>query len=184
MNEILQAIAARNSCRDFADTPLTEEQIKAIADAALAAPSAMNRQPWRIVMVTEKAIVDELNEEGMSILAAAEDKAGYNRMMDRGGKMFYNAPCMMIVLNDGSPYAAMDSGILCQNVTLAAQSLGLSTCIVGMAGVPLSGPRGDEFKNRLKFPDGFTFGIGILIGVPNTGKEPHELDQSKITFIG
>ena len=183
MNEVLKTIAARNSCRDFADTPLTDEQVKAIADAALAAPSAMNRQPWHITMITDKSIVDELDVEGMSILAAAEDKAGYNRMMDRGGKLLYNAPCLVIITNDGSHYAAMDSGILCQNVTLAAQSLGLTTCIVGMAGVPLNGPRAEEYKARLKFPDGYAFAIGILVGTAITGKEPHELDTGKITYI-
>ncbi|HOO26028.1 MAG TPA: nitroreductase family protein [Clostridiales bacterium] len=44
MNETLKSIAERYSCRDFADTPLTDEQIKALADAALSAPSAVNRQ--------------------------------------------------------------------------------------------------------------------------------------------
>ena len=184
MNEVLKTIAARNSCRDFADTPLTAEQIKAIADAALAAPSAMNRMPWHITVITDKKIVDELNDEGTGILAAAEDKAGYNRMMDRGGKMFYNAPCLVIITNDGSGYAAIDSGILCQNITLAAQSLGLTTCIVGMAGVPLNGPRADEYKKRLKLPDGYKFCIGVLVGTAITGKEPHELDESRITYIG
>ena len=184
MNEVLKTIAARNSCRDFESTPLTAEQIKAIAEAALAAPSAMNRQPWHIIMITDKALIDELNDEGMSILAAAEDKSGYERMMSRGGKMFYNAPCMMVILSDGSEFAFMDCGILTQNVTLAAQSIGLTTCIVGMAGVPLSGPHGAEYKKRLKIPDGYEFAIGILVGTEKTGKPPHDLDPGKITYIG
>jgi len=183
MNETLKTIAQRNSCRDFKDTPLTDEQIAAITDAALAAPSGMNRQPWHVIFIKGKALVDELDAEGMSILAAAEDKAGYERMMSRGGKMLYNAPSLMLILSDGSTYATMDCGIMCQNVTLAAQSLGLSTCIVGMAGVPLNGPKGEELKKRLKFPDGYVFAIGVLIGTPNTGKEPHELDKGKITYI-
>jgi len=183
MNEVLKTIAARYSCRDFKDTPLTDEQIKAITEAALAAPSAMNRQPWHIVFVTDKAIVDEFDTEGMSILAAAEDKAGYERMMARGGKLFYNAPSLVFILSDGSAWGSLDSGILCQNITLAAQSLGLATCIVGMAGVPISGPKGDDFKKRLKFPEGHEFAVGVLVGVPNTGKEPHELDMSKATII-
>ena len=183
MNEVLKTIANRYSCRDFENTPLTGEQVKAIGDAALAAPSGMNRQPWHLIVIKDKAIVDELNDEGMKILAAAEDKAGYERMMSRGGKMFYGAPCMMIILSDGSAFAAMDSGILCQNVTLAAHSLGLTTCIVGMAGVPLDGPRGDEFKKRLKFPDGYTFAVGVLIGTAKTTKEPHDLNNSKVTII-
>ena len=53
MNETLKTIAERYSCRDFAETPLTSEQIKAIVDAALAAPSAMNNQPWHVIMITD-----------------------------------------------------------------------------------------------------------------------------------
>ena len=57
----------RYTCRDFKDTPLTNEQIKVIVEAALAAPSAMNLQPWHIIMINEKNIVDELDAEGMEI---------------------------------------------------------------------------------------------------------------------
>ena len=183
MNEVLKAIAERNSCRDFAETPLTQEQVKTITDAALAAPSALNRQPWHITMVTDKKVVEELDKDGMSILAAAEDKAPYERVMGRGGKMLYNAPCLAIITNDGSHYAAIDSGILCQTITLAAQSIGLGTCIVGMAGIPLNGPRGGDFKKRLKIPEGYAFSIGVLIGTAITGKTPHDPEASKITYI-
>ena len=184
MNETLKSIMARNSCRDFKSSPLTDEQVKAVVDAALAAPSAMNRQPWHIVVVTDKPLIEELDAEGMGIISANEDKTMYNRMKERGGKLLYNAPCLLYILSDGSAWAPLDCGILCQNVALAAQSIGLSSCIVGMANMPLTGPRGDEFKKRLKFPDGYVFGIGILVGEPNTGKEPHELDTAKVTYVG
>jgi len=183
MNEILKTIAERYSCRDFADMPLTDAQIKAIVEAALAAPSALNRQPWHIVVVTDKALIEELDVEGMNILAAAEDKSNYERMKARGGKLLYNSPCMFILASDGSNYAAMDCGILSQNITLAAHSLGLGSVICGMAGVPLSGLRGNEFKKRMKFPDGYEFGIAVLVGTANSGKEPHELDTKKVTYI-
>jgi len=184
MNETLRCIAERYTCRDFAETPPTEAQIAAIADAAAAAPSAMNRQPWHVIVVTDRALIEELDAEGMRILAAAEDKTGYERMMARGGKIFYNAPCMFMVASDGSNYAAMDCGILSQNVALAAHSLGLGSVICGMAGIPLSGPRGDGFKKRLRFPDGYGFGIAILVGTAKSGKAPHALDAGKITRLG
>ena len=183
MNETLKTIADRYSCRDFKDTPLTDEQANAIVEAALAAPSGVNRQPWRIIIVKDKALIDEINDAGVEVLAAAEDKSGYERIMSRGGKMFYNAPCLALILSDGSDWAPIDCGILCQNIALAAHSIGLGSCIVGMAGVPLKGPRGEEFKKRLQFPEGFKFCIGILVGTVNTGKEPHELDRSKVTYI-
>ena len=173
----------RYSCRDFADTPLTEWQLKAIIDAALASPSAMNRQPWHIIVITDKYLIGELDDECMGILAAAEDKSGYERIKSRGGKVFYNAPCMIIAASDGSDYSSVDCGILSQNVALAAHSLGLGNVICGMAGIPLAGQRGDEFKKRLRFPDGYGFAIAVLVGAANSGKAPHELDMGKVTHI-
>ena len=184
MNEVLKAINERNSCRDFTGERLTDEQVKILVNAALAAPSAMNRQPWRLVVIRDKAIIAELDEAGVGVMAADADKTAYERTMSRGGKLFYNAPCLIYVLHDGSKYAVLDSGILCQTVALAAQSIGLTSCIVGMAAMPISGPNGKEVKKRLNFPDGFEFAIGILVGAANTGKEPHELEQDKVTYIG
>jgi len=182
MNETLKTIAQRYSCRDFKDAPLSDAQIDVLVEAALAAPSGMNRQPWHIIAVTDKALIEELDAEGMSLLAAAGD--GYfERINERGGKMFYNAPFMMVVASDGSAHSKMDCGIVSQNVTLAAQSLGLGSVIVGLASIPLSGPRGEEFKKRMKFPDGYDFGIGVLVGTANSTKEPHELDRGKVTYI-
>jgi nitroreductase len=183
MNETLKTIAERYSCRDFANTALTDAQIKAIVEAALASPSTMNRQPWHIIVVTDKSLIEELDAEGMNILAAAEDKSGYERIKSRGGKMLYNAPCVFMVASDGSGSAAMDCGILSQSVALAAHSLGLGNVICGMAGIPLAGSRGDEFKKRLRFPNGYGFGIAILVGTAKSGKAPHELDMGKVTYL-
>jgi len=183
MNETLKNIAERYTCRDFKETPLTDHQIEELVKSALASPSAMNLQPWHVVMVTNKALIEELDAEGMSILSAAEDKSMYERMMSRGGKLFYNAPCLAIVLSDGSKWGTLDCGILCQNMVIAAESMGLGTCIVGMAGVPLNGPKAEEYKKRLNFPEGHTFAIGILVGEIISGKEPHEHEKSKISYI-
>ena len=183
MNETLSNINKRYTCRDFKDTAVNKEQLDEIVKAALSSPSAMNLQPWHIIMVTDKKVVDELDCEGMNILSTHEDQSMYQRMMSRGGKLFYNAPCLAIVLSDGSQWGTLDCGILCQNIVLAAQSLGLGTCIVGMARIPLEGPKADEYKKRLSFPEGYSFAIGVLIGEINSGKEPHEHNPSKVSFL-
>ena len=183
MNETLKNIAERNSCRDFSDTPLTDDQINELVKAALSAPSARNLQPWHVIVVRDKELIDKLDVEGMTVLSTSDDKAIYEVMMDRGGKLFYNAPCLILVLSDGSKWGTLDSGILCQNVVLAAQSLGLGSCIVGMARTPLDGPNGGEFKKRLKFPEGYSFEVGVIVGTANSGKEPHEHDMSKVTYV-
>jgi len=182
MNEVLKAIMDRNSCRDFSGEALSKDQVEALVKAALAAPSAVNRQPWHIVMCTDKALIDEMNDAGMDSIASNQELN--NRIKDRGGKMFYNAPAMMVVLSDDSDWAAMDAGILVENVALASHSLGLGNVICGMMRIPLDeSPKGADFKKRLKFPEGYTFGIAILIGKANKGKEPHELDMTKVTYV-
>ena len=183
MNETIKSIMNRYSCRDFSGAELSSDQIKILADAALAAPSGMNRQPWHIIIVTDKPLIDELDKEGMKILSSQADKGAYERMMSRGGKLFYNAPCMIIVTAEDPQASALDCGILIQNIALAAHSLDLGNVIVGMAGVPLSGANGEDFKKRLKFPQDHGFSMGILIGKANSGKEPHELDRNKLSFV-
>jgi len=183
MNETLRNINARYTCRDFKSAPLSDELIEYLVAAALAAPSAVNRQPWHVIMVTDKKLIEELDAEGMNILRGEDDQSTYERMMERGGKLFYNAPCLMVILSDGSKWGTLDCGILCQNVVLAAESLGLGTCIVGMAGIPLGGPKAMEYRKRLGFPDGYEFAIGMLAGEINSGKEPHEHDRGKVSYV-
>lgn len=184
MNDTLKTIAARCSCRAFTDQMPTREQLDAIADAALAAPSGMNRQPWRVIIVKDSTLISEMDAEGMRVLSEAEDKTTYNRMQSRGGKLFYNAPCIFMVACDGSDYAAMDCGILAQNVTLAAQSLGLDSVICAMARLAFSEEKTAYFSQKLGFPEGFKFGIVVLIGhAALEGGTPHAIDKSKLSIV-
>jgi len=183
MNEVYRAITERYTCRDFEPTPLTDGQIAALSDAALASPSGGNRQPWRVVVITNKEIIEEIDAEAYKVLAGLDDKMYYERVKGHGGRVFYDAPYLMVILGDGSTWSSLDCGILCQNVVLTAHSLGLGSCIVGLAGMALNGPRKEDFRKRLGFPDGFEFAIGVLIGTVKTGKEPHEWEPGKITYI-
>ena len=183
MNDTLKTIMERYSCRDFTDTPLSDTEIQALVEAAVASPSAHNRQPWHIIVIRDKSLINDMDDDGMKILSAAEDRSVYERFMSRGGKLFYNAPCMFMVASDRSDYAIVDCGILTQNISLAAHSLGLGNVICGMARIPLSGSRADEFMKRMKFPSGYEFGMAVLVGNAKSVKEPHELDFTKVTYI-
>lgn len=182
MNDVLKTIAKRYSCRAFNGVMPDDETLQAIAKAAVAAPSGTNRQPWRVIISKDTALIKEIDDEGMSILKANPDQSAYERMMGRGGKMLYNAPCMMVVVIEPDDRAVMDCGIVAENISLAATSLGVDNVICGMIGMPLSGPKGDDFKKRLCFPDGFVFGISILLGYAEKTAAPHEPDLGKIIF--
>ena len=181
MNETLKTIATRYSCRSFTSEPVPGTMLEAIALAAVQAPSGMNRQAWRTVVVTDKQLIDDLEAEGMRVLSAMDDKSAYERIMSRGGKLFYNAQCIVFLpITDG---AALDCGIITENIALAATSLGLGNVICGLAGLAFTGSKAAEFKQRLQFPDGFEFGMSVLLGYAANESEPHVPDMDKIIYV-
>jgi nitroreductase len=178
---------SRYSCRAFTEKTPPDEDLRTIAEAALAAPSGGNRQLWRVIVVKNKSIINEMDDEGMRILAAMPDTSMYERIKGRGGKLFYNAPCMtMIPITQALPAGAemFDCAIVAENIALAATSLGIDNLICGLAALPFAGEKGAEFSRRLGFPEGYGIGLGVLLGyAKETGCRPHELDFSKISFV-
>ena len=49
--DIFQAIKERRSCRDYDSRPIEEEKLRAVLEAGGWAPSVMNKQPWRFVVI-------------------------------------------------------------------------------------------------------------------------------------
>jgi len=181
MNETLKTIARRYSCRSYETREVERTKLEAIALAAVQSPSAMNNQPWQINIITDKAFIDEMDADGMRILAEAEDKTAYKRFMDRGGKLYYNAPCLFLILK--KPGTDLDAGIVTENIALAAESLGLGNVICGMANIPFTGANGEAYRKRAGFSDGWEFGMAVLIGYATQPGSPHEPDMSKIIFV-
>ena len=180
MNEVLSAIRDRFSCRSFTDQMPPQEELQLIAQAGVQAPSAMNLQRWRVIMVKNKALMDEIEQEGLAQLDLG-DKTAAERIRSRGRGLFYGAPCMaMLPMEAGS---GLDCGILCENIAIAAKSFGIESLICGLAGLAFAGDKGPSIKKRLGFPEGYEFGIAVLLGYVKDKTAPHEPDYSKISFI-
>lgn len=181
MNETLQTIRNRYSCRSFTGEAIPQEKVEAIAMAGVQAPSAMNQQPWKIVVIKDKPLIDEMDTATMDFFSKQEDKSAYDRMMGRGGKVFYNAPVMYVVVKKDN--ADLDCGIVVENMALAASSLGLGNVICGLAGMAFATEKGQEFKEKI-IPEGYEFAVALLVGeAANTEGIPHAVDESKIKYI-
>jgi nitroreductase len=183
MNATLDAINHRYACRAFADTPVPPDTLHTIAVAGLHAPSAMNRQPWRIISVSDRTILDDIERIGLAGLRA-EDPNGYERIMGRGGRLLYNAPAMIVVAAqklNGPLKADLDVGIVASHLVLAATSLAVNSVIVALPMFGFRSSEGPALKQRLGFPEGYDYGIGVLFGYaagqPGT---PHEADVAKL----
>ncbi len=59
--DMLEAILARRSVRQYTDEPIPEEKLNAILYAGLAAASSKNRRPWEFVLVREQATLEALS---------------------------------------------------------------------------------------------------------------------------
>ncbi|MDR2046804.1 MAG: nitroreductase [Clostridiales bacterium] len=186
MNDTLKTIATRYSCRGYTDEEVGDADLAAIAEAGLQAPSGMNRQNWHIVVVKNKALIAEMESEGMRVLSEFPDKAIYNRIMSRGGKLFYNASRVaLIAVKEAFPKGAelIDLGAVAQNMALAATSLGVDNCYCGLAVFCFAGSKADEFRRKLKFPEGYGCGLGVLLGYAKEPSAPHAPDKEKVTVI-
>jgi len=181
MNETLRTISERYSCRAYDGRLPEKEKLEALAMAAVQSPSGLNLQPWQVIVITNKTFIKEMDDEGMRILSEAEDKTAYQRFMSRGGALYYNAPCMFLILKQ--PGTDIDTGIVSENIALAATSLGLGNVICGMAAIPFNGPKGSIFKQKLGFPDGWEFGMAVLVGYAKSAGTPHEPNTSKIRYV-
>ena len=185
--DTIETIRTRYSCRAFSGEMPSDEALRIIAEAAVQAPSGINRQLWRVIVVKNKELLYDLEAEGLRNLAALPDNSMYERIMSRGGKLYYNAPCMIVVPVGKAETAGaelFDCGIVAENIALAAASLGINSLICGLSAFSFAGERREEFSRRLGFPDGYEIGIAVLLGyAANPGGTPHVPDMSKITVI-
>ncbi|MDF2568117.1 MAG: nitroreductase [Oscillospiraceae bacterium] len=137
MNDTIKTILNRRSIRKFKQEQIRDEELNAILEAGMYAPSGGNCQYTNLTVIQNRRILDELkaivqNEfskmeitDGMykSIVSAikAAKKGGYD--------YDYNAPTFIIVSNKREHRNAMaDSCAAIENILLAAASIGLGTC--------------------------------------------------------
>jgi len=160
MNKVLNLIKERRSIRKFQSTPVDDEKIKAVLSAGQWAPSFLNMQPWKFIVVRDEAAKKSIAEVLKLPLAATEY---------RGTKGFDFIPQVpVIIVTCVSPkkdqvHYAEDGAIATQNMALAAESLGLGSCWIGVLNHSYIE---DEIKKILEVPDDFRIISLLPIGVP------------------
>jgi nitroreductase len=164
MNEILTAIEHRRSVRRYKPDQIQDDDIEAIIRAGLFAPSAGNQQPWHFTVISDGEKLDTLNVRVKEKLVTSENDyvRGYGKM----GKfhVFYSAPTVILVSYDVSAMAPVaDSSAAIQNMLIAAESLGLGSCWVGMVSAYFV-----DSSHNIEFgiPEGFQPRYAVCLGYP------------------
>lgn len=142
----------RFSCRSYSSTPLTETEIMHVLEMAHYAPSACNRQPWRIMVVrpgdqaARRAVQAAYGREWIAqaphylIVCAVDDEAWVRPY-------------------DGKNHADIDAAILAEHICLTAACGGLGTCWVCNFDPAV-------LAQGINFGDGLRPVVIIPIGIP------------------
>lgn len=161
MNPTLDTIYTRRSIRKFKDKPVDKALIGQIIDAGRMAPSAMNGQPWHFSVLTDKDRIKQLSKDIAVVAQKYFNLLHGVNVLKSADIIFYGAPVVIFVsAPDNSEWAGIDTGTCIQNMMLAARSIGLDTCTVGLA-------RYVEQSNllpTLKVPKGYRIQLAISVG--------------------
>jgi len=156
--EVMEAIAQRQSCRNYSAQPVELEKLTKLVEAASLAPSACNSQPWSFVVVSQPENVQKvcacILESGMNKFC--EKVPAYISVVEEPAYLRPNMPA-----NDR--YAHGDMGMAVENLCLAATSLGLSTCIMGAFGPE------DKMKEILGIPQEKKLRLVVAVGYAASG---------------
>ncbi|WP_343209544.1 nitroreductase family protein [Anaerolentibacter hominis] len=181
MNEVMKAIRERSSTRGFTDEKVSREMLDVLIEAALASPSGMNRQPWQFTVVEDKKVIDDFEKLHVDYLMEHADDNRREVLKGRNFRTLYNAPLFILISTKNGEHI-VDAGIAVENIVLAAQSIGLGSVIIGGCDVLFDDPKlGKQCEELFRFPDGYKFAVGVVIGHKAVEKDPHELDYSKVT---
>ncbi len=150
--DIASLINSRASCRFWSGRHVEEGVIRNIIEAGLAAPTSFNRMPVKFYIVGNE-------QRGIS-----EEDTTNKSMLSRAPVKIYLALDERLYEEKNAP--AMDSGCIIMNMSLAAESMGLGTCILYQCEMVSQ----VELKSFLGAPEYFTIYNVLLMGYP--GEEP------------
>ncbi len=171
MSDVLQAIAERSSTRGYTDQKLTKEELDRLIEAGLQAPTAANKQEIHI------SVVDGAHPVLAEIEAVKNDLRGLSNLPHN---FYFEAPTVLILSGDaGFSWSKVDAGIAVENISLAAEGMGLGSLIIGCVKDALSGDKKEYFARALQFPEGYEYEIAIAVGHKAVTKVPHEYSVEK-----
>ena len=152
MNPSLDFIFRRRSIRKYETRDIPDSMITDLLEAAMAAPSAVAKDPWHFLVVRQRKRLDKIVE----VLP--------------NGQMLRQAPVAIVACGDINranikelSYLLQDVSAAVENILLAASALGLGSCWLGMHPRP---ERLEGIRGLFSLPDNIIPVCGIALGWP------------------
>ena len=158
MNPMLGNIFTRRSIRAYKEDDIPDEMIKDLLEAAMAAPSAVAKDPWHFIVIQQKA--------GLAKIADGLPN----------GQMLRQAAVGIVVCGDIDKahgqlesYMLQDCSAAIENILLAASQLGLGACWLG---IHPREERIDYMRRLFDLPGNIIPISAIAAGWPTENSEP------------
>lgn len=156
----LDCIMTRTSVREYTDKQVPDSVVETLLKAAMAAPTAMNKQPWQFVVVTDKAVREAIAQADQYIRAK-------------------EAPLVIVACGDlakeeegeGRDFWIQDVSAATENILLAAHAQGLGAVWCGIHPIKA---REKAIADILGLPKGIIPLSAVCIGYPAHEHQPKD----------
>ena len=170
MNEVLNCLETRRSCRAYRPEQVPEEALQEILRAGLYAPSGMGRQSVKLLAVQDPAAIAALERLNGGVLGSPD------------AHPFYGAPTVCVVFADTSVGTWVEDGsLVIGNMLAAAHSLGVGSCWIHRARQEFELPEGKALMQKWGV-DARYAGVGHCI-LGYAAAEPAPAKARKADFI-
>ena len=164
---VIGNIMTRTSVRQYTDRPISADTLETLLKAGMAAPTAVNKQPWAFVVTTGRDALDSLAtlQPRLKTAAAAITVCGDMTRAIEG---------------EGLDFWVQDCSAATENILLAAHALGLGAVWTGV--YPIA-ERVGNVSRALALPDSVVPMCIIAVGYPVADQEPKDKwDPSKVHY--
>lgn len=194
--ETLKTIYERRAVRKYLPEMIDEEILERIIEAGEMAPSAMNSQPWKfyilthrdtilsfskeIAKVTSKVMLKRAIHHPIAALKALLHFASSPIDLAHEDPIFHGAPVVVfITAPKNDEWAGLDIGMCAQNIMLAAKSLGVDSCPVGLAKYIAQSP----LYCKLEVPETEEVQLAVILGYGTEIPETPPRARKNVLFI-
>ncbi|MFZ3350993.1 MAG: nitroreductase [Xanthobacteraceae bacterium] len=179
--DLKEAIYSRRATREFASDPVDESTLRAMIDAAVQAPSAVNAQPWSFCVIRDKALLGKISRDAKAYMIRTTPVGLMSHHFDQilndaNFDIFYHAPVLIVICSRTEiPWAVEDCALAAENLMLTARAAGLGTCWIGFAQGFLGTPEG---KAMLQLPSAYKLVAPIIVGHPASMPAPVSREET------
>lgn len=184
MNEVINAIKSRRSVRAYKPGKLRKEEIDAIIEAGIYAPSGHNAQPWHFTVIVDRAVISEINAKAKEKMAKINVDWIQRIAANPDADITHKAPALIIISAKKDAITGdTDCAAAMQNMMLAAESLNIGSCWMGLVGFLF----GDEELMRVfGVPEGYKAVQASVFGYKQdeTKREGPKRNRDVVNYIG